>query len=144
MGQSCWSIFYILFPEGGDVVYQSYNPNPKHRRGVDCTVRAIAKVTGKTWDEVYTCLCLFGFIEKDMPSSNLVWGAYLRNQGFTRSAIPNTCPDCYTVSSFAEDHPTGSYVLALPGHVVAVVSGDYYDTFDSGDETPIFYWTKEE
>lgn len=79
----------------------------------------------------------------DMPSGNSVWGAYLKQKGFRRYIIPDTCPDCYTVADFASDHPEGTYILALSDHVVAVKGGDYWDTWDSGNEVPIYYWKKE-
>ena len=79
----------------------------------------------------------------DMPSSNAVWGAYLRTRGFRRDVIPNSCPDCYKVTDFCKDNPTGRYILATGNHVVAVINGDYYDTWDSGNEIPIYYWRKE-
>jgi hypothetical protein len=79
-----------------------------------------------------------------MPSANNVWGAYLKGKGFKRNIIPTECPDCYTVRDFCREHPRGTFILALSTHVVAVINGDYYDTWDSGDETPIYYWFKEE
>lgn len=79
----------------------------------------------------------------DMPSSNAVWGSYLRGQGYHRESIPNSCPDCYTITQFCNDHRYGSYILATGTHVVAVVNGDYYDAWDSGNEVPVYYWTKE-
>lgn len=78
----------------------------------------------------------------DMPSANHVWGAYLRRKGFTRHIIPDTCPDCYTVSDFAAEHPKGTYILALSGHVVCVCAGDWYDTWESGGEIPLYYWER--
>ena len=81
---------------------------------------------------------------KDMPSSNAVWGAYLISKGFHREVIPNTCPDCYTVRDFCVDHPRGAYLLAIGTHVVTVVDGDYYDSWDSGNEIPVYYFTKED
>lgn len=116
-----------------------YNPNPEKVIVGDCVVRAIAKLTGEEWDTVYLGLCTQGYIMKDMPSSNNVWGAYLRMRGFVREPIPNTCPDCYTVREFAEEHQNGRYLLVTDGHVVAV-AGDYFDTFDSGDEVPSYFW----
>lgn len=38
----------------------------------------------------------------------------------------------------------GTYILALSGHVVTVVDGDWYDTWDSGGEIPIYYWVRED
>ena len=80
--------------------FSYFNPNPAGLKVGDCTVRAIAKATGKSWDEVYIGLCLQGLIMGDLPSANSVWSAYLRQQGFTRNVIPSTCPDCYTVADF--------------------------------------------
>ena len=80
----------------------------------------------------------------DMPSSNAVWMAFLKSQGYQKMLIPNSCPECYTVRDFCEEHPRGRYLLATGTHVISVIDGDYYDTWDSGDEIPIFYFTKEE
>lgn len=124
-------------------MYKKLNVNPVCRRGDDCTVRAIATVLDKTWEQVYVDLCVYGLKEYDMPSANHVWGEYLKDKGFTRHIVPNTCPLCYTVEKFAEDNPTGRYILALHGHVVACIDGCYMDSWDSGSEIVIYYWKKE-
>jgi len=80
----------------------------------------------------------------DMPSSNEVWGEYLKSKGYNKYIIPNSCPKCYSVRQFCEDHPKGRYLLATGSHVIAVINGDYLDTWNSGDEVPIYYFTKEE
>lgn len=123
-------------------MWVNYNANPSAMRVGDCTVRAIAKATGKSWEDTYIGMSVEGLRLCDMPSANHVWGAYLRTQGFTRRSLPNNCPDCYTVSTFALDFPRGTYVLALASHVVCVIDGDWYDTWDSGDETPLYYWER--
>lgn len=125
-------------------MHRLYNPNPQEARVGDCTVRAIARATGKTWQQTYIGICLEGYCMGDMPSANHVWGAYLRRMGFVRRMLPDDCPDCYTVADFCRDHPEGTYVLAISGHVVCVQDGDYYDTWDSGDQIPVYYWTREE
>lgn len=125
-------------------MYVNYNPNPIAARVGDCTVRAIAKATDQTWEKVYIVLCSYGLMMADMPSANNVWGAYLRALGYRRYVVPQTCPDCYTVAQFAEDHPEGTYILALSGHVVCCKDGTVFDSWDSSAECPIYYWTKEE
>jgi len=98
------------------------------------------------WNQVYVNLMSEGLDEADMPNMPAVWKPFLREHGFRSYIIPDTCPGCYTVRDFCEEHPIGTYVLAINGHtnhVVAVVDGSYYDTFDSGDETPVFYMKKE-
>lgn len=79
----------------------------------------------------------------DMPSANAVWGAYLRKNNFIRQIIPDTCPDCYTVADFAMEHSKGTYILALSGHVVCVIAGKIYDSWDSSGEIPLYFWHKE-
>lgn len=124
--------------------YIFYNPNPDKNLVGDCVIRAISKVTNQTWDDTYMGICFQGYIMKDMPSSNNIWGAYLKNKGFRRRVIPNTCPDCYTVRDFCYDHPEGVYMLATGTHVVAVEDGNYFDSWDSGSEIPIYYWQEVE
>lgn len=124
------------------MAFRKYNPNPDGKRVGDCTIRAISAATQQDWESVYTALILEGFILHDLPSANYVWGSYLRRKGWRRHTLPNTCPDCYTVAEFAADNPTGVYILAMATHVVAVVDGDWLDTWDSGDETPLYYWQK--
>lgn len=121
-----------------------YNPNPKGTLTGDCAIRAVAKATDMPWENAYTALTVEGYKKGDLPNANHVWGAYLKSKGFKREIIPDTCPDCYTVRDFAEDHPKGMYVLALDNHVVTVFDGDYFDAWDSGQEIPLYYWYKED
>lgn len=124
------------------MAFKNYNPNPYNNLVIDCTVRAISKATGQSWDETYIGLAVEGYVIKDMSNSNRVWGQYVRRLGFEKFSLPNTCPDCYTVKQFCDDYPRGTFLLATGNHVVAVVNGDYYDTWDSGDEIPVYFWTK--
>lgn len=123
-------------------LWVEYNPNPTGRRIGDCTVRAISAVLGTNWDTAYALLVVEGFDDKEMPSSNIVTGGVLRARGFRKVGIPNECPDCYTVSQFCKDNPTGVFMLGTGDHVVAVINGHYYDSWDSGDEVPIYVWSK--
>ena len=106
-------------------------------------IRAIAKTLNRTWEDTYLEIVMQGFSMHDMPSSNDVWGTYLLEHGFKRFIIPDTCPDCYTVRQFCEDNPNLTGILATGTHVIAVDGGNYFDTWDSGDEVPIYYWRKE-
>lgn len=121
-------------------MYIKRNPNPNGSYVGDCVIRSISIATGQDWEHVYVGLAIQGFMLSDMPSSNHVWGSYLRNLGFKRYAIPNTCPDCYTVKDFCLDNPKGTFILATGSHVVAAIDGNYYDTWDSGEEVPIYFW----
>ena len=123
--------------------YIYYNPNPKGAMTGDCVIRAVSKVTGRSWDETYLILASYGFDQKKLSNTDSVWGSYLKDSGFTRETVPNTCPNCYTVRDFCRNHPHGVYILGTGTHVVAVIDGNYYDSWDSGKEVPIYYWRKD-
>ena len=125
-------------------MYIYYNPNPVGRRVGDCAVRAVAKALDVDWEEAYSMICLNGFSMGDMPSSDAVWGAVLRQHGFMKRIIPNTCPECYTAGDFARDNPRGTYVLGFGGHVTTVVDGDIYDSWDSSKEIPTYVWFRKD
>lgn len=125
-------------------MWNSYNANPTGNKVGDCVVRAISTALGQEWHETYTGLCLQGFEMADLPSSNAVWSKYLRKKGFSRFAIPNECPDCYTIEDFCADHPNGVFVVGTGSHAVAVINGDYYDFWNSGGEVPLYYFEKTE
>ena len=125
-------------------MYINFNENPQGKQVGDCVIRALSVALDKNWDEIYIKRCLQGFLMCDMPSANHVWGSYLRENGFRRHLIPNDVMDFYTVKDFCKDNPHGTYILALPSHVVTAIDGNYYDLWDSGDELPNYYWYKEE
>lgn len=119
------------------------NMNPHKKTVGDCVIRAISAAECQEWDDTFIDLMVKCFQLKDIPSSNAAWGAFLRDLGYTRHIIPDTCPDCYTIKDFTEDHPCGTYVLGTGTHAVASINGNYIDSFDSGDEPVIFYFAKE-
>lgn len=123
--------------------FRYYNPNSCGARVGDCAVRALCVACNIPWDVAYQLLCDKGFKMCDMPSSNAVWGAVLRDRGFVQSAFPRDLPDEYTLEDFCRDNPRGVFVVALNGHVVTAVNGHYYDTWDSGGEYPLYYFYKE-
>ena len=124
--------------------YEYFNPNPAGRRVGDCAVRAVAKALNIDWETSYSLIAKNGFYMCDMPSSDSVWGAVLRQHGFNKHIVPNMCPDCYTAMDFVDDHNKGIYVIGFGGHVATSINGVLYDSWNSSNEIPIYYWTKEE
>lgn len=116
-------------------MYIRYNENPCGIRTIDCTVRALATLLDKDWREVYIRLCMEGYARCDMPSSKATVNAFLESEGYERHIAT-----ARSVEEFSEDHPQGRYLLATDSHVVPVVFGNFVDTWDSGQETPLFYW----
>ena len=116
------------------------NPNPLGKQTSDCVVRAIAIATSQSWRKVYRDLCKLGEIECEMPNANWLWGEYLREHGARQFLLPDSCPSCITVRAFSEKFPEGIYVIGTGSHAVAVIDGDWYDSWDSGSEVPSYFW----
>ena len=120
-----------------------YNENPFRNDTIDCAIRAISTFLDMDWDDVFIDLCVEGFINKDMPNKNYMWDQQLKRKDLKQYLIPNECPNCITVESFTDMHPEGKYLLGTGSHVIAIENGDYYDTWDSGQELPLYYYKKE-
>lgn len=110
----------------------------------DCAVRAISAALGVDWETAYTLIAINGFAMGDMPSSNSVWGAVLRQHGFYRFNLPDTCPDCYTFADFARDHPQGVFVVGTGTHVATIIDGKIMDAWDSSAEPVAFVWYRKD
>jgi len=123
-------------------MYVYYNPNPLGLSVGDCTIRAISCALDIPWEQTYTLLAQLGYEMRDMPSSNRVWAELLKINGFKKYQLPDTCPSCYTIRDFCHDYPIGTYVVGTGEHVVCVINGNYFDSWDSGNEIPIYYFKR--
>lgn len=125
-------------------MFRQYNNSPNGNRVGDCVIRAISTALGQSWEETYIELCLQGYLMSDLPSSNAVWNTYLKNKGYAREFVRNDCPDCYTIADFAEEHPTGTYIIGTGTHATVIIDGDIFDTWDCSAEQPIYFYLKQE
>lgn len=125
-------------------MFVNFNPNPREKLVGDCTVRAVAIAEDILWEEAFLSLAMLGYLEGDMPSSNEVVEKYLVANGYEKQIINNTCPNCYTIKDFCNDHEEGVFVVGTGTHFVAVIDGDYYDTWDSGDKIPIYCFMRKD
>lgn len=126
----------------GMSIWIEFNNNPTGRRVADCAIRAVSVALNVSWEKAFDLIADAGYKMGDMPSSDSVWGAVLRQHGFYRSAISNQCPLCYTAEDFAIEHPNGVYVLGFGGHAATVKDGHIYDAWDSSQEIPQYVWYK--
>ena len=120
------------------------NPNPCRTEEPDCVVRAISVATGQSWRRTHWELCLMSHVKCTMPSVNWLWERYLKKRGFEKFLLPESCPECVTVREFARRYPEGVYVIGTGSHAVCVMDGNWFDTWDSGDETPTYFFRKAE
>lgn len=124
-------------------MYVFENPNPQGIFVGDCVIRALSIAMNRSWYEIYSDLCAKGLEMSDMPSSNRVWAEYLKEHGWRRHIVPDTCPSCYTIRDFCGEHFKGTYIVGTGSHAVAVIDGSYYDAWNSGSEAALYYFEKE-
>lgn len=126
--------------------YKYYQPNKKDvkDRYGDCVVRALTKVMNKTWLEVFNELIPYAIEIQCMPNSKTCYEKYLKDNGFEYRGISNKKGSKRpTVESFTKEHKAGTFFLNVANHVVSVVDGIYYDTWDSGQCCLYGYYERE-
>lgn len=133
-------------------MYIHYNDNPAKLQVGDCVIRAISLALGYNWFMVHDELSFLSRKIFDMPSSNRVWKLYLRGLGLVEEVVETQCPYCLTLRDFCRSHPRGTYIVStceytkannifVTGtHVVTVIDGNYYDSWDSGDDIPLSFF----
>ena len=124
-------------------MWVEFDNNPVRENADDCAIRAISKALNIDWERAYILLCVNGMAMGVLIHRNEVIFSVLRQHGFKRKNIPDTCPACFTIEEFCERYPQGTYVVGTGNHVVTIIDGDYYDSWRSGDEIVAFAWEKE-
>ena len=128
--------------------YVYFQPNAKDLKDEygDCQVRALSKALNISWIEAFDLTIP---ICREMQTYTIFGGSCkigkdnLRKLGFNYCGISNKRGSKRpTVDSFAKDHPTGTYIAKVAHHVVAIVDGKYYDTWDSGQNSMYGYYEK--
>jgi hypothetical protein len=113
-----------------------YNANSRNNNVGDCTKRALSFAYSMNYDDVSKELNRIKR-ELNLPKYNRdsVWRKFVEDRGDEIEPVDDVD---ITVSEFAEQNPTGSYVLAVgkdtssnESHLVAIVNGDIYDTWNS-------------
>lgn len=123
-------------------MWRYYNPNPVAAREEDCAIRAVSAALGISWDDAFDLIAENAKRMGATMHNNAAWGSVLREHGFRKEIIPDTCPDCYSAADFCEDNPIGTFILGFTGHTACVKNGFLMDSWDSSDEIPTFVWFK--
>jgi len=130
-------------------LFEYFQPNDKDLKDTvgDCQIRALCKVLDLSWVEAFDItvpICRELQIYTIFGERSGKTREALGKLGFKYTGISNkkgtTRP---TVWKFAKDHPTGKYIVSVAHHVVAVVDGKYYDTWDSGYKSLYGYYQYE-
>ena len=94
-----------------------------------------------TWEDAYDMAADFGMECAALPNDNKVVDKVLTEK-FKYTAHKLSKEERCTVKEFAVANPCGTYILKVHGHVVALVDGLYYDSWDSGDKKVTMYYQK--
>lgn len=128
---------------GAKKLFQYYQPNKKDLKDEqgDCVIRTLTKALNEDWVTIFDKLVPIARENQCMPNSKTCWEHLLSSCGFEYHGISNAKGTKRpTVESFAREHKTGTYVLRVAHHIVCVVDGKYYDTWDSGYKSLYGYW----
>lgn len=119
----------------------AYNPNPQLNKTTDCTIRAYCAAEGIDWEIAYGIACDKGKELALMPNDDKTVHEILENY-FGYEYVKLTKDEKCTVKEFAIDHTKGRFILNCTHHLVTVVDGEYWDSWDSGEKKVKGYYIK--
>lgn len=134
--------------------FHYHNQNPRNRITTDCVIRAISTATEIPYNQVVMEMaelqCKTGYDDGDPKLYDL----YLKEQGFKKQKQPRKADNTkYTGAEFCKELQSDyGYVIGKDirivahiggGHVVAIIDGKVWDTWDSTDGCIGNYWVKE-
>lgn len=115
-------------------MYRYYNANPMLNDIEDCTIRALSVAEDISWDEAYKKLSDYARKKGLMLSSVKSVENYLDDHYYRE------CNYDITVGEFIEEHPVGTYLITMDGHITVLKNGINYDTFDCRDRLMWCAW----
>ena len=116
------------------MTYRFYNANAHGNFVNDCTIRAISLAEGKSWDETYEEL------SKIAQNNGIILDDVRFIEPFLDSRYERQCYDEKYVGEFVEEHPNGTYLITMNGHITCAINGVIYDTFDCRDRVMWCAW----
>lgn len=121
----------LHFHKASDSQFVKYQPNPQQNKTGDCSIRAYCKAEGMEWDDAYDIAVKYGKTCAALPDdANVVDTILTQEFGYSGEKLKKDKK--VTVNEFCLANPTGTFILSMRGHVVTVVDGKYYDSWDSG------------
>lgn len=124
------------------MAYKYYQPNNKDikDKSGDCVIRALTKALDKTWLEVFRELIPYAEAEQNMPNASAVFTKYIEASGGVWHGIKaEKGRKRMTVKELAK-HTKGVHIAKVAHHIVCIIDGDWFDTFDSGNKPVYGHW----
>lgn len=115
--------------------FEKVNLNPMGKKFGDCSVRALAKATGKDWLTIYDELCQLGRSIYCLPNDTETIKIYL-------DKFPHD--SCNAVKGkkrqVVNDFNKGTYILMIANHWTCVKDGVCFDLWDCRKKCVYRYW----
>lgn len=113
-----------------------FNDNPDGTKTDDCVTRAIAFTTGIPYTKIRQKLL---YISKLYDCPRLCVDCY---KHLIEDVIGATRINCkgLTVGEFANEHPYGTYIVRINGHVTCIIDNAIYDIWDCRDRMCDIAW----
>jgi hypothetical protein len=125
--------------------FHFFNANPKNRVTGDCTFRAISTALRQSWEQTVKEMCEMSIETGYACNDKKGIERYLKSKGWIKHSQPRKADNTkYTGKEFCERaRDYENYVAIIGGHhIVAIIDGKVWDTWDSTDGCIGNYWTK--
>jgi len=121
----------------GNKRWKEYNPNPKERNISDCTLRAYCAAFGISWDKAFDVASTIAKENSTLiqyVSDKVLTEQFncIIDEKYNKKTVKSK--NRITVNEFALSHPYGVYILHVRQHLVTVINGMYWDSWDSGEK----------
>lgn len=123
-------------------MWKYFQSSKKRKRSSDCSIRALMVAEKMTWEQSFDYLCKFARKVQDMPNETRVLSKAIESFGYKPQKIEMVNHRKPTVAEFGKEHPKGKYLIFTSGHVVCMINGNWYDTWDCGDCKVLKYFSK--
>lgn len=115
-------------------MYRYYNANPNDYNIDDCTIRALSVAESISWDEAYKILSnsarKYGLMQSDVRAIEDFLDERYERVPFYEE----------TVGEFVANHPKGTYLITVRGHITVLKNGNNYDTFNPSRRRILDVW----
>lgn len=133
--------------------FHFYNANPKNKFTGDCVVRALCVAMDKSYEDVYRELLEHALKTGYSVCSTENYDRYLQSHGWFKQKQPRKLDNTkYTGKEFCEEvqnncartgaEPARAVANIGGHHVVAIVDGKVWDTWNSTDGCIGNYWVR--
>lgn len=123
--------------------YINANLNPKNRKTTDCVIRAISLVLEQSWESTIREITELGISLGLVFTDTKCIDKYLCLKGLKKYPQPkNAYNKKCTGKEFCRDSRSNGRIVANigTGHVVAIINGKIFDTWNSSDYCIGNYW----